>query len=288
MGFRFRKSINLGGFRINLSKSGIGYSFGVKGFRLTRKAGGGVRTTIGVPNTGLSYVKERPAQKKKRKFVAKKEYSLAPVEEEIKDEIIESSSHEMIERLNRADKLDHLFRACRILLPVIGFILFSIFYTIVSNDMKLSLKTGEMIDGTAGAVVCGVLAAVFWGAGLFFILQKVKIDLFYDFSEDARFEREYSDFMKDFSVFQTTKKIWESRDDVSRQKAEISFVPFEAYINTDLDIKEIKLLRKKYCFCQTLLRSNNKMVGWVFHIQKSRFSFVINRQKKRKCLMMRL
>ncbi len=32
MGFRYRKSINLGGgFRINLSKSGIGYSWGVKG-----------------------------------------------------------------------------------------------------------------------------------------------------------------------------------------------------------------------------------------------------------------
>lgn len=33
MGFRYRKSINFGGgFRINLSKSGIGYSWGVKGF----------------------------------------------------------------------------------------------------------------------------------------------------------------------------------------------------------------------------------------------------------------
>ena len=32
MGFRFRKSINLGGgFRVNLSKSGIGYSWGTKG-----------------------------------------------------------------------------------------------------------------------------------------------------------------------------------------------------------------------------------------------------------------
>ena len=30
MGFRYRKSINLGGgFRINLSKSGVGYSWGV-------------------------------------------------------------------------------------------------------------------------------------------------------------------------------------------------------------------------------------------------------------------
>lgn len=38
MGINFRKSINLGGgFRINLSKSGIGYSWGVKGFRVTKQ-----------------------------------------------------------------------------------------------------------------------------------------------------------------------------------------------------------------------------------------------------------
>ena len=38
MGFRFRKAINIGGFRINLSKSGIGYSFGAKGIRITQLA----------------------------------------------------------------------------------------------------------------------------------------------------------------------------------------------------------------------------------------------------------
>ena len=37
MGFRYRKSINLGGgFRINISKSGIGYSWGVKGYRVIK------------------------------------------------------------------------------------------------------------------------------------------------------------------------------------------------------------------------------------------------------------
>ncbi|WP_297378513.1 DUF4236 domain-containing protein, partial [Anaerococcus sp.] len=37
MGIRFRKSINLGkGFRINMSKTGLGFSWGGKGFRLTK------------------------------------------------------------------------------------------------------------------------------------------------------------------------------------------------------------------------------------------------------------
>ena len=58
MGFRFRKSLNFGPFRINFSKSGIGYSFGGKGFRVTKTATGKTRTTASIPGTGISYVKE--------------------------------------------------------------------------------------------------------------------------------------------------------------------------------------------------------------------------------------
>jgi membrane protein insertase Oxa1/YidC/SpoIIIJ len=56
MGFRFRKSVNLGGgFRTTFSKSGAGFSWGTKGFRVTKKAGGGTRTTVSIPGTGISY-----------------------------------------------------------------------------------------------------------------------------------------------------------------------------------------------------------------------------------------
>ena len=59
MGFRYRKSINLGGgFRINLSKSGVGYSWGVKGFRVTKTASGRTRKTYSIPGTGISWVDE--------------------------------------------------------------------------------------------------------------------------------------------------------------------------------------------------------------------------------------
>ena len=68
MGFRYRKSINLGhGFRVNMSKSGPGFSFGGKGFRLTRTAKGNIRTTAYIPNTGLSYQKEFKNPLKSRK-----------------------------------------------------------------------------------------------------------------------------------------------------------------------------------------------------------------------------
>ena len=58
MGLRYRKSIKMGPFRINLSKSGIGYSVGVKGYRVTKKANGGYRTTVSIPGIGISHVKE--------------------------------------------------------------------------------------------------------------------------------------------------------------------------------------------------------------------------------------
>lgn len=65
MGFRFRKSIKLGGgFRVNLSKSGIGYSWGAKGYTITRTADGRHRQTVSIPGTGLSYVHETSANRK--------------------------------------------------------------------------------------------------------------------------------------------------------------------------------------------------------------------------------
>lgn len=59
MGTRFRKSVNLGGgVKMNVSKSGVGFSAGTKGARVTKTARGTTRTTLSVPGTGLSYVSE--------------------------------------------------------------------------------------------------------------------------------------------------------------------------------------------------------------------------------------
>lgn len=68
MGFRFQKSINLGGgFRINLSKSGVGFSWGQKGFRITKTATGKTRQTVSIPGTGLSWVNESKKKKDSKK-----------------------------------------------------------------------------------------------------------------------------------------------------------------------------------------------------------------------------
>ena len=52
-----RRSIQLlPGVRMNFSKSGVGLSAGVKGFRMSAGADGKVRRTVSLPGTGMSYV----------------------------------------------------------------------------------------------------------------------------------------------------------------------------------------------------------------------------------------
>jgi hypothetical protein len=55
MGFYFRRSVGVGPFRINLSKSGVGWSVGGRGFRTGVSARGRRYTTFGLPGTGLGY-----------------------------------------------------------------------------------------------------------------------------------------------------------------------------------------------------------------------------------------
>lgn len=56
LGFGFRKSFKIApGVRLNISKSGIGASVGVKGLRYGINSRGQRRTTASIPGTGISY-----------------------------------------------------------------------------------------------------------------------------------------------------------------------------------------------------------------------------------------
>ncbi|NLH48334.1 MAG: DUF4236 domain-containing protein [Myxococcales bacterium] len=57
MGFYYRKSANLGPFRLNVSKSGLGFSVGGRGFRSGVSSTGRKYTSMSLPGTGLRYVK---------------------------------------------------------------------------------------------------------------------------------------------------------------------------------------------------------------------------------------
>lgn len=74
MGLNFRKSISLGKLaKLNLSKSGVGISFGVKGARYSVNTNGTRRATLGIPGTGVSYTKTFSSKNKKSTREKKKE-----------------------------------------------------------------------------------------------------------------------------------------------------------------------------------------------------------------------
>ncbi|HIE8936341.1 TPA: DUF4236 domain-containing protein [Klebsiella quasipneumoniae subsp. similipneumoniae] len=73
MGFRFRKRIRIApGLAINISKSGVSTSIGPKG-ATTNISGRGIKTTVGIPGSGLSYT-VGPG-KKSGKATSKEEFS---------------------------------------------------------------------------------------------------------------------------------------------------------------------------------------------------------------------
>jgi hypothetical protein len=55
MGWTYRKSVGLGPFRINVSKSGIGYSLGGGGFRTGVSSRGRGYKSFSLPGTGIRY-----------------------------------------------------------------------------------------------------------------------------------------------------------------------------------------------------------------------------------------
>ncbi|MBN1217505.1 MAG: DUF4236 domain-containing protein [Anaerolineae bacterium] len=66
MGFRLQRSIRLGKFiRLNISKSGVGVSAGVRGLRISTGPRG-THLNVGLPGTGLSYRKQLRSKSNKR------------------------------------------------------------------------------------------------------------------------------------------------------------------------------------------------------------------------------
>jgi hypothetical protein len=53
MGWNLRKAFNFGPLRINLSRKGVGYSVGVRGFRVGRDGTGQDYSQTSIPGTGI-------------------------------------------------------------------------------------------------------------------------------------------------------------------------------------------------------------------------------------------
>ncbi len=230
MGWRYRKSINLGlGFRINLSKSGIGYSWGFPGYRITKMANGGNRTTYSLPGTGISYVEQNGRNSKNLNssdglFTGETEnFKNIPIEELNKNDPI----------LKGINKVVFLNRLSNILL----FMTLLVYYNPI-----FSL-----------CLVAGIVLKII-------ISSSKKVELYYEFDEESR--KMYNSLKEVLITLSNSKKMWQinsstrvyntkynagARNNVSRNNAFVtSKMPW--FIKTNINIYGINLRNQKMFF----------------------------------------
>lgn len=172
MGLRFRKSVNIGGFRINLSKSGVGYSFGAMGVRYTKKANGGNRITSSIKGTGISYVKDFSNNNKKNAKSLQQDVYQDDIEE---TGLVQSSSNELVEKLNMVSKKNNRNKIINICLGIVAFYLF---YYMVS------------VNAWCAIPLIGVLVTI----GI--LCKKRYVVLNYDFSNMETFYNALNQYIK--------------------------------------------------------------------------------------------
>lgn len=207
MGFRFRKSINLGGgFKVNLSKSGIGYSWGGKGFSFTKKAKGGTRQTVSVPGTGISWTNDNKSiftKKKKKvnnvdKVINHNIQSDAINEQNVTQynnadiaHITSSNFNDLIKKANRAI----LTRKVSLILMVISFFIGFV------NPMIF--------------ILTGISSTVFIVFSLFY-----RIDLEYDI--DKEMKEEIDSRFKPLEQIISSEKLWRITESVENKDIKYS------------------------------------------------------------------
>lgn len=242
MGWRYRKSINLGlGFRINLSKSGIGYSWGVPGYRITKMANGGRRTTYSIPGTGISYVEQNGKNSSSTDglYLGNEEvFENVPISDFCKNDII-------LKKFNKVALLDRLS----------NFLLLLTFLSYFNLAFICSLFVGIIIK---------IIISLF-----------LKINLYYEFDKQSR---DMYDSLKEAIIqLSKNKKIWQvssavkvynkkynagaSRNVDRHQAFVMTKLPW--YIKSNIDIFSIKLKNQVMYFTPDRIIIFNKF-GKVF------------------------
>jgi len=199
MGIRFRKSVNLGcGFRVNVSKSGISYSWGLPGYRITKTAKGKTRKTYSVPGTGLSYVDESP--KRTNKTVRKNSPQSSPsyVSEPTPTQNIDITNIAELQPANFSDLIKSL-KNCLILNKIFNFMCIGL----------LGILTMDVVF-----VIIGLLGLV----GKVFTQKKVAPYIQYDMDDFS--QQQYKNVLTSLKNLGTCKKIWHinSEQHVSNKK----------------------------------------------------------------------
>lgn len=257
MGYRFRKSINLGGgFKINLSKSGIGYSWGVPGMRYTKLANGRERYTYSIPGTGISYVEDASSGRhQQQQTYNDNQNTVGVIEEKVSNTDFEENSDfdEFIKKINEFRNIDQNIKTSILILSIILFIA-------LVNPIAIIL----------GLLILGIY--------IIYRNNKMLISVEYDFDdENARYYETINNFL---STIASSKGLWlietEYRNvDEKRNAGAKSLVdrlpisitkkvPFYLRINTECNCLNIK--DKEFYFLpnKVLVHDRNKTIGLNF------------------------
>ena len=257
MGYRFRKSINLGGgFKINLSKSGIGYSWGVPGMRYTKLANRRERYTYSIPGTGLSYVEDASSGRhQQQQTYNDNPNTVGVIEEKVSNTDFEGNSgfDEFIKKINEFRNIDQNIKTSILILSIILFIA-------LVNPIAIIL----------GLLILGIY--------IIYRNNKMLISVEYDFDdENARYYETINNFL---STIASSKGLWlieteyrnvdekcnaGAKSLVDRLPISITKkVPFYLRINTECNCLNIK--DKEFYFLpnKVLVHDRNKTIGLNF------------------------
>lgn len=152
MGLHYRKSINLGGgFRINISKSGVGYSWGVKGYRITKTAKGTVRRTVSIPGTGLSHAEEnRPrtsaSSKSKSLPPDSNHYGAREIVNGNASQMVSSGLEEILSIAKRTIQVNRIANICIVVSLLVSFANpFLLLFLLLSIGIKFYARTAGLV-----------------------------------------------------------------------------------------------------------------------------------------------
>lgn len=196
MGLRYRKSIKVGKFfRINVSKSGIGYSIGVPGARYTVSANGRRTITAGIPGTGISYSQSVGGNSRRSQSHT---YNQPTVDSGIAEAASQESAAisnfqpvEMKELLSSLRKSHFLYVSGSVLL-IIGIIF--LFATFISFNI--------------GSLVIGLIGTMMGSIFLYLIHHNLCVVLEYEI--DSEMQYLHSDRVAAFDCVFQSKKVWQT------------------------------------------------------------------------------
>ncbi len=234
MGWRIKKSLNLGlGFRINLSKSGIGYSWGFPGYRTTKLANGGARQTYSLPGMGIAYIEQQGGNNKK----SNKNYN-----ERSKLILGETEAYENtpIEDIKKND-------------PILREINRAVLFNRIANIFIFLTLCMFMHVAFVTALIIGIIMKII-------VATKMKVKLYYEFDDDSR--KMYNSLKEIWIILSKSRKLWQinsntrvlnrkynagAGNNVERNNAFImSKLPF--FIKTNISIYGLNLRNQKVYF----------------------------------------